>query len=134
MNAEKVIPILRIFDYQKTIEFYINWLGFEIVWEHHFKDNTPVYMEVKKGNILLHLSEHHGDGTPGSRVFIWGDGIPDYHQELIDKKYKYNRPGLEKTFYDAISFTVDDPFGNKIIFNEKFEEEKHKNLNLYSNH
>lgn len=134
MNAEKVIPILRIFDYQKTIEFYIDWLGFEIVWEHHFEDNTPVYMEVKKDNILLHLSEHHGDGTPGSHVFIWGEGIPDYHQELIDKKYKYNRPGLEKTFYDAISFTVHDPFGNKIIFNEKFDEEKHKNLNLYSNH
>lgn len=134
MNAEKVIPILRIFDYRKTIEFYIDWLGFEIVWEHHFEDNTPVYMEVKKDNILLHLSEHHGDGTPGSHIFIWGKGIPDYHQELIEKKYKYNRPGLEKTFYDAVSFTVHDPFGNKIIFNEKFDEEKHKNLNLYSNH
>ncbi|AZA55273.1 glyoxalase superfamily protein [Chryseobacterium sp. G0201] len=128
MKAEKVIPILRIFDYQKTIEFYIDWLGFEIVWEHHFEENTPIYMEVKKDNITLHLSEHHGDGTPGSRVFIWGEGIPDYHKELTDKKYKYNRPGLEKTFYDDVAFTVDDPFGNKIIFNEKFDEEKHKDL------
>ncbi|GAA5082854.1 glyoxalase superfamily protein [Chryseobacterium ginsengisoli] len=134
MKAEQIIPILRIFDYQKTKEFYIDWLGFEIVWEHHFEDNTPVYMEVKKDNIVLHLSEHHGDGTPGSRVFIWGEDIADYHKELIDKKYKYNRPGLEKTFYDAISFKVDDPFGNKIIFNEKFDEEKHKDLNFYSIH
>lgn len=126
MKAQQVIPILRIFDYQKTIEFYIDWLGFEIVWEHHFEENTPVYMEVKKDDIILHLSEHHGDGTPGSRVFIWAEGITDYHKELIDKKYKYNRPGLEKTFYNAISFTVDDPFGNKIIFNEKFDEEEHK--------
>jgi uncharacterized glyoxalase superfamily protein PhnB len=134
MKAEQIIPILRIFDEQKAIEFYIDWLGFEIVWKHHFEDNTPIYMEIKKGNITFHLSEHHGDGTPGSRVFIWGEDIKEYHKELIDKKYKYNRPGLEKTFYNAISFTVDDPFGNKIIFNEKFDEEKHTDLEFYSIH
>lgn len=128
MKAEQIIPILRIFDYQKTLEFYIDWLGFEIAWEHHFEENTPVYMEVKKGNIVLHLSEHHGDASPGSSIFIWRKGIAEYHQELIGKNYKYNRPGLEKTFYDAVSFTVNDPFGNKIIFNEKFDEEKHEAL------
>lgn len=134
MKAEQVIPILRIFDYQKTIEFYVDWLGFEIEWEHRFEEGFPVYMEAKKGNIILHLSEHHGDGTPGSRVFIWGEGVADYHKELIEKKYKYNRPGLEKTFYDAVSFTVDDPSGNKIIFNEKFDETKHKDLEFSSIH
>lgn len=34
MKVEKVIPILRIFDYKKAIEFYIDWLGFKINWEH----------------------------------------------------------------------------------------------------
>ncbi|WP_370897827.1 glyoxalase superfamily protein [Chryseobacterium gossypii] len=132
MKAEQIIPILRIFDYQKTVEFYIDWLGFEIVWEHRFEDNAPVYIEVRKDGIVLHLSEHHGDGTPGIRVFIWGEGIPEYHKELINREYRYNRPGLEKTFYNAVAFTVDDPFGNKIIFNEKFDEEKHKAVGFYS--
>ncbi|WP_345987882.1 glyoxalase superfamily protein [Chryseobacterium sp. Chry.R1] len=128
MRAEQVIPVLRIFDYNKTIEFYIDWLGFEIVWEHRFEENTPVYLEVKKENIIFHLSEHHGDASPGSSVFIWGEDVARYYKELIDKKYKYNRPGLEKTFYDAVAFTVNDPFGNKIIFNEKFDAEKHKEV------
>lgn len=132
MKAEHIIPVLRIFDYQKTLEFYIHWLGFEIAWEHRFEENMPVYMEVKKENIILHLSEHHGDASPGSSIFIWGEGIAPYHQELIDKNYKYNRPGLEKTFYDAISFTVHDPFGNKIIFNEKFDDQKHGTLVFHS--
>ncbi|SHM07935.1 hypothetical protein SAMN05444407_10970 [Chryseobacterium contaminans] len=70
MKAEQTIPILRIFDYQKMLEFYIDWLGFEIVWEHRFEENMPAYLEVKKGNIILHLSEHHGDASPGSRIFI----------------------------------------------------------------
>lgn len=83
--------------------------------------------------MVFHLSEHHGDASPGSSIFIWGEGVVEYHKELIDKNYKYNRPGLEKTFYDAVSFTVNDPFGNKIIFNEKLNAEKHGTLEFYSN-
>ncbi len=67
MTVEKVIPILRIFDYRKAIEFYVDWLGFKIEWEHTFEDNTPVYMEITRDGIALHLSEHHGDATPGAR-------------------------------------------------------------------
>ena len=57
-------------------------------------------------------------------MFIWCDGVKEYHEELINKKYKYNRPGLEKTFYGSLEFTVNDPFNNRISFNERIEEEK----------
>lgn len=122
MIIEKVIPVLRIFDYNKAIEFYIDWLGFKIVWEHRFEENAPIYMEVEKDGITLHLSEHHGDGSPNTHVFIWCEGVREYHKELIDKKYKYNRPGIEETFYGALAFTANDPFNNKITFNEKISE------------
>jgi Glyoxalase superfamily protein len=36
MEKTQVIPVLRIFDYKKTIEFYIEWLGFVIDWEQDF--------------------------------------------------------------------------------------------------
>jgi catechol 2,3-dioxygenase-like lactoylglutathione lyase family enzyme len=55
MTVEKVVPIFRIFDYKKAIEFYVEWLGFKIEWEHTFEENTPVYMEVVKDGITLHL-------------------------------------------------------------------------------
>ncbi|WP_294209853.1 glyoxalase superfamily protein [uncultured Chryseobacterium sp.] len=134
MKAEQIIPVIRIFDYQKAVEFYMNWLGFEMVWEHRFENHSPAYMEIIKDGMVFHLSEHHDDATPGSSTFIWGQGIAEYQRELIDKNYPYNRPGLEKTFYEAVSFTVIDPFGNRIIFNEKFDEEKHKDLNFNSIH
>lgn len=117
-GGSEVIPVLRIFDYNKAIEFYVHWLGFTIEWEHRFEENTPVYMLVTKGDIKFHLSEHHGDGTPGTHVFIWCKGVKAYHTELINKNYKYNRPGLEETFYGALAFCVNDPFNNKISFNE----------------
>lgn len=95
MIVQSVIPILRIFDYSKAIEFYIDWLGFTIEWEHTFEENTPVYMEIAKDGIVLHLSEHHGDATSGARVFVWCTGLKAYHETLIEKKYRNNRPGLE---------------------------------------
>ena len=119
MQIQKTIPILRIFDYQKAIEFYVQWLGFTVNWEHTFEANAPVYMEISKDGITLHLSEHHGDGSPGNQVFIWCTGLKDYHRQLIDQQYKFNRPGLEDAFYDAWSMQVIDPFGNKLNFNEK---------------
>jgi uncharacterized glyoxalase superfamily protein PhnB len=121
MVVEKVIPTLRIFDYDKAIEFYVGWLGFTVCWENRFEEHAPVYMEIEKDGATFHLSEHHGDGTPGTNVFIWCSGVKEYHQELIDKKYKYNRPGLEETFYGSLAFTANDPFNNRIIFNEKLK-------------
>lgn len=124
MKIEKVIPVLRIFDYKKAIEFYIDWLGFKINREPTFDENTPVYLEIEKDGLVIHLSEHHGDGTPGTNVFVWVEGIEEFHKEMINKKYKYNKPGLEKTFYGALAVKVIDPFHNQIIFNEKTGEEK----------
>ena len=119
MNVEKVIPILRIFDYKKAVEFYIDWLSFTINWQHTFDENTPVYLEIERDGLIIHLSEHHGDGTPGTNVFVWCNGVAEFHEEIIKKNYKYNKPGLEKTFYGSLAVTVIDPFHNQIIFNEK---------------
>ena len=77
------------------------------------------YIEIRKDGLTIHLSEHHGDATPGAKVFICCSGLKEYHTILIDKKYKNNRPGLEETFYDAWSVEVIDPFGNRLSFNEK---------------
>ncbi len=116
-------PVLRIFDYNKTIEFYVDWLGFKIDWMHEFEPGTtPKFMQASFRDIILFLSEHHGDGSPGIRITIDEfKGLKEYHQQLIDKKYKYNRPGLEIPEWDPeyITMTVIDPVGNKITFTEK---------------
>jgi len=65
---QKTIPILRIFSVEKAKEFYVDYLGFSVDWEHHFEENTPAYLQVSRDGLLLHLSEHHGDCCPGSAV------------------------------------------------------------------
>ena len=119
MQVQQTIPILRIFDVAKAKEFYCEFLGFELEWEHRFEPGLPVYMQVSRGGMVLHLSEHHGDACPGSTVFAWMTGLAAFHEEIAGKGYAYLRPGVEKTFYDASCMTVTDPFGNRIRFNER---------------
>lgn len=119
MELTTVIPVLRIFDVAKAKEFYIDWLEFVVDWEHTFDSNAPVYMQISKGGAIFHLSEHYGDGTPGSHVFIWCTHLEAFQKNLLQKNYKYFRPGLETTFYNSISMDVLDPFGNKLSFNER---------------
>lgn len=119
----KVIPIFRIFDAAKAREFYVDWLGFQIDWEHRFEAGAPLYMQISRGEIYLHLSEHHGDACPGSKAFIKFQNLTEYHRELLAKNYKYNRPGLEIAPWNARTMTVIDPFHNQLLFSEKLEEE-----------
>jgi catechol 2,3-dioxygenase-like lactoylglutathione lyase family enzyme len=120
---QKTIPILRIFDVAKAKEFYIDWLGFKIEFEHQFEVNTPFYIGISRDNIQIHLSEHHGDATPGSKVFIVCDEIQKIHEELQSRPYKYYRPGLGETFYGTLELAVQDPFGNRLSFNESIKKE-----------
>lgn len=113
----RVVPILRIFDIGKAREFYVDYLGFTVDWEHRFSDDAPLYMQVSRGELVLHLSEHHGDGTPGSAVYVETSGVRFYHAELAAKDYGYLRPGVG---VDEIGtcMTLLDPFGNTLRLNE----------------
>lgn len=121
---QQAIPLLRIFDLAKAEEFYITWLGFKSDWQHRFEDNAPVYWQISKDNLVLHLTEHHGDCSPGAKVFINCTDLTTYHAELIAKNYRYNRPGLETAFWGALTMEVNDPFGNRLLFNEAIESNK----------
>lgn len=118
-SETRVIPIFRIFDYSKAVEFYVDWLGFKIDWEHKFDETSPIYMQVSKGEIVLHLSEHHGDSSPGSKAYIETTHVKKYHSELTAKKYRFNHPGLENAPWNAPCMEVIDPFSNKLMFTEK---------------
>ena len=118
----KAIPIFRIFDYKKAIDHYIGWMEFKIDWESYLDEGSPVYMQISKDDLVLHLSEHSGDCSPGARIYIENyTGLAAYHQLLIDKKYKYNRPGIGESYWvkGVIEMETIDPFGNKMTFTEK---------------
>lgn len=112
------IPVLRIFDEAKAREFYVDYLGFTVDWEHRYETDLPLYLQVSRAGLVLHLSEHHGDGTPGSVVFVEMVGIAAFHAELTAKRYRYYRPGLEQEPY-GLTMSLADGFGNGLRFCER---------------
>jgi hypothetical protein len=111
------VPIVRIFDVVKAHEFYVGFLGFSIDWEHRFGDNFPLYSQVLRGGLKLHLSEHVGDATPCGNMVVYMSGMRSFQEELADKDYRYLKPGLSEEAW-GLQMEVIDPFGNRIRFIE----------------
>jgi catechol 2,3-dioxygenase-like lactoylglutathione lyase family enzyme len=110
------IPILRSFDETKAKEFYIQYLGFEVDWEHRFAPQMPLYMQISQGQCLLHLSEHHGDGTPGTRIRIEVPDLEAFLDRLRLSPYSQYYPGQpELQPWGLRECTILDPSGNGLI-------------------
>lgn len=114
---EQAIPIVRIFDVAKAHEFYLGFLGFTVDWEHRYGDSFPLYTQISRGGLKLHLSEHAGDATPGGNMVVYMKGIRAFHEELSRQNYRYMRPGLSDEG-SRLEVEVTDPFNNHIRFME----------------
>ncbi len=76
-------------------------------------------MAVARGDLTLHLSEHHGDAGPGAAVIVPVEDLDAFHEEVTAKNYGFMRPGVEATPWGTREMAVVDPFGNRIRFSEK---------------
>lgn len=118
MKLGRTTPVLRIFDVAKAREFYVDFLGFAIDWQHRFGENFPLYLQVSRGDCVLHLSEHHGDATPGSTALVETLGIDELQRELAARDYRYLKPAVEETEWGSRVLSVIDPFGNRLTFTQ----------------
>lgn len=115
ITFDKPIPILRMFDETKAREFYLDFLGFSVEFEHRFEADLPLYLGISRDGLQLHLSEHHGDASPGSTIFVPMHNIEQLRDELLAKRYGYGRPQIVEQGWGQV-LEVYDPFGNRIRF------------------
>lgn len=118
MSFGKTTPILRIFDEGKAKEFYVDFLGFKVDWEHRFEEGLPLYMQISKDGCVIHLSEHFGDGIPGAAMRIETNELAVFQQQLLAKQYKFARPEIERMPWGSADMSVGDPFGNRLTFTD----------------
>lgn len=114
------IPVFRIFDKAMALEFYCDFLGFSLEWEHRLNETAPTYMAVYREGLSIHLTEHHNDCCPGSSVFVWMSAVEEFYRELAAKGYRHFTSTMEMSHH-ATYFEMTDPFGNRLRFSQPLE-------------
>lgn len=112
------IPILRIFDVDKALDFYQRFLGMSVDWQHRHQPDLPLYCQVSKNDLLLHLSEHSGDCSPGAKIFIQVDDLDALFEEISQRDYRYSKPAIATAPWGDRCFELTDPFANRLLFNQ----------------
>jgi catechol 2,3-dioxygenase-like lactoylglutathione lyase family enzyme len=110
------VPILRIFDLDKALDFYAGFLGFTETFRHQFEPGTPYYLGLAREGVELHLSEHFGDGTPGTHFRIEVDDVAAFCAALNAKGHRHSRPMYQDQEWGNREVTIPDPFGNRVTF------------------
>jgi len=119
MKLSPAVPRLRSFDEAKAREFYVDFLGFTVTYEHRFGDNFPLYMQLQRDDCIIILSEHYGDACPGASLLITVENLAALRDELRNKDYKYSKPDMAETEWGTVEMGISDPFGNSLTFQEK---------------
>ena len=109
--STRIVPIFLVADASASVEWYTQ-LGFEQVFEHRFAPNMPAYVGIRRGDAEIHLSEHTGDASPRSLVYVWVDAV-DPLAALFDAT-------VDEMPW-ARDFEVADPDGNRLRIAEPTE-------------
>ena len=116
MTLSRTTPILRILDEAQARAFYVDFLGFEVVFEHRFEPHMPLYMGLIRDDCSLHLSGHAGDAVPGGAMRIQSSDVDALCAELNAKGPHGHPATVQAMPWGTRDLTVEDPFGNRLTF------------------
>lgn len=108
------IPKLPFIEKQKTIDFYVNQLGFILIADY------GEYLITKKDAIELHFFHHPKLRPEASHFMIYlriDVHIEEYYQELIEKNTTILAP-LESKPWGQLEFAILDPNGSLLTFGQ----------------
>ena len=117
-------PLLAVRDMKKTLDFYTKSLGFELRMAFPTPDNPQYADIIKDGMVMMFIpaQEHSIDSKEkfGSGVYLYlhidGD-IDKYYNELKQKGVRIAVDIKDEPF-GVRDFTVEDPDGYKLVFNQ----------------
>lgn len=109
IRIENVAPILCVDDMAKSLEFYVDMLGFR---KADWGDDN--FTSINRDNVGIYLCKQ-GQGLPGTWVWIGFDGdILALHEELKSKGTTIKLPPTN--FSWAYEMQVQDPDGHILRF------------------
>ncbi|GAA2720476.1 glyoxalase superfamily protein [Cellulomonas aerilata] len=113
------VPVLRVRSAAVAVPFYVSYLGFTLDWEHRFEPGLPLYVQVSRSALVLHLSEHHGDGSGPTVVWVPVVDVHGLQAELRARTDVPLRPGIDLDAPGGPTMEVVDPDGNVLRFAQR---------------
>jgi catechol 2,3-dioxygenase-like lactoylglutathione lyase family enzyme len=110
---QRVMPTLRMTDYARSKQFYVDALGFQVDWEHRFEPGFPVFAQVSRDGMAFFLTEHTGDCSVGGLVHLYVPDVDQWFDEFQRKGVRVQEPPNEG-LPGLRSMTLLDPDGNKL--------------------
>jgi catechol 2,3-dioxygenase-like lactoylglutathione lyase family enzyme len=111
--AQRVMPTLRMTSYARSKKFYVDGLGFNIDWEHRFKPDFPVFMQVSRDGLAFFLTEHTGDCPVGGLVHLYVPDVDAWYAEFQAKGVPVKEPPSQ-SLQGLRDMTIVDPDGNRL--------------------
>jgi predicted enzyme related to lactoylglutathione lyase len=116
MIFEKSITILYSSNLKRSLDYYINQLGFEEKWE--WKDPPP-FGGVVKNHVEIFFTESE-QGQPGTWLCIVLDDVDAYYEHIKEKGANIIMPPTSRE-WNMREMMVEDPDGHIIRFGHRIE-------------
>jgi uncharacterized glyoxalase superfamily protein PhnB len=118
---ESLTPLLMVYDMQRSVEFYCDLLGFEVVAKHD-PDGKLYWVLLRMGKAELMLNaefedEHRPSQPPprssrGMVLYIACADADDVYQHLLSKGFEAKPP--KTAYYGMKQLEIRDPDGFEI--------------------
>lgn len=113
--TQRVFPQLRMTNWERAHQFYVDGLGFTVDWEHRFEPGFPVFAQLTRDGLSLFLSEHAGDCQVGGAAYFVVDDVDALYQEIQTRGVKCAEPPQDAPWQRREMLLV-DPDGNRLRF------------------
>lgn len=97
-------------------EFYLDFFGFEVVFEYCFDFDVLFYLSVQLGECEIYLFEYFGDVSLGGVIWIEVLDVCVYFVMLLVKNYCNVWFGVQDQFWGWLDMVISDLNGNQLIF------------------
>jgi catechol 2,3-dioxygenase-like lactoylglutathione lyase family enzyme len=121
-NFQSWHPVLGVRSMEKAIDFYVDWLGFQLDGEWEEAPGEPRIAWVSRDGMEIALTE-----DPDTPSNVWLNINVADAQALADE-WNERRPGavevISEAPYELPVIYIEDPFGNFIHIQEPLSEEE----------
>ena len=112
-----VVPFVRVGDVERSLEFYVDQLGFQENWRHQADADLPRVVAITRGGVTLVLTEH-SEVAFGGLVYLHTTELDIVFHELAARAVTLDLAPTDMP-WGMREIHLRDPDGNRIRIGQR---------------